>query len=102
MYSIRFRNNLLERKGKLITTINDKIRDENLQYDINRETLSAVLSSKTDKYENLVVKEIISSAPEQRIPQAKFTYFPLGKRFGKKNTCTLKSLKLPYKINVLE
>ena len=52
-----------------------------------------MLSGKTDKYENLVVKEIISSAPDQRIPQAKFTYFPLGKRFGKKKYLRLEIFK---------
>ena len=36
-------------------TINDKIRDELLQYDINREAgkISALLSGKIDKYEYL-------------------------------------------------
>ena len=32
----RFRKILLERIGKLIMTIDDKIRYENLQYDVNR------------------------------------------------------------------
>ena len=32
-----FRKNLLERILKLIMTIDDKIKDEKLQYDINRE-----------------------------------------------------------------
>ena len=38
---------------KLILTIYDKIRDENLQYDINREVakISALSSVKIDKYE---------------------------------------------------
>ena len=36
-------------------TIDDKIKDEKLQYDINRETVkkSALLSGKIDKYEYL-------------------------------------------------
>ena len=34
---LHFRKNLLERIQKLIMTIDDKIRDEKLQYDINRE-----------------------------------------------------------------
>ena len=34
---LRFRKNLVERIQKLIITIDDKIRDENLQDDINRE-----------------------------------------------------------------
>ena len=37
-------------------TINDQIRDENLQYDINKEAakISAFSSGKTDKYEYLI------------------------------------------------
>ena len=40
--------------------IDDKIRDENLQYDINREAakISAISSDKIDKYEYLTGKEI--------------------------------------------
>ena len=39
-------------------TINDKIRDEKLQYDINREAakISALSSDKIHKYEYLTVK----------------------------------------------
>ena len=36
---LRFRKNLLERIQKLNMTIDDKIRDEKLQYDINREAV---------------------------------------------------------------
>ena len=41
-------------------TIDDKIRDEKLQYGINRETtkISALSSGKIDKYEYLTGKEI--------------------------------------------
>ena len=37
-------------------TIDDKTRDENLQYDVNREAakISAVPSGKIDKYECLI------------------------------------------------
>ena len=34
---LRFRKYLLEQTWKLIMTIGDKIRDEKMQYDINRE-----------------------------------------------------------------
>ena len=34
---LRFRKNLVERIEKLVMTINKKIRDEKLQYDINKE-----------------------------------------------------------------
>ena len=44
-------------------TIEDQIRDEKLQYDINRETakISALSSGKIYKYEYLTGEEIISS-----------------------------------------
>ena len=44
-------------------TINDLIRDEKLQYDINRESakISALSSGKVDKYEYLTGKEILPS-----------------------------------------
>ena len=66
-------------------TINDQIRDEKLQYDINREAAKIfVLSSgKTDKYEYVTGKEILPSNQQQIIEQAKFTYSPLGKPFEK-------------------
>ena len=40
-------------------TIEDQIKDEKLQYDINREAakISALSSGKLDKYEYLVVKK---------------------------------------------
>ena len=66
-------------------TIGDTIRDEKLQYDINRETakVSALSSGKIDKYEYLTGEEILSSNQRQITEQAKFTYSPLGKAFEK-------------------
>ena len=66
-------------------TIDDQIRDEKLQYDINREAakISALSSGKIDKYEHLTGKEILPSYQKQMIEQAKFTYSPLGKAFEK-------------------
>ena len=48
---------------KLIIEIYDKIRDEKLQYDINREAvkISVVSSGKIDKYEYLTGKERLPS-----------------------------------------
>ena len=62
-------------------TIEDQIKDEKLQYDINREAakLSALSSSKIDKYEYLTGEEILPSNQRQIIEQAKFIYSPLGK-----------------------
>ena len=44
-------------------TIDDKIRDEKLQYDINREAakISALSSDKIDKYEYLTGDKILPS-----------------------------------------
>ena len=66
-------------------TIEDQIRDEKLQYDINREgtKISALSSCKIDTYEYLTSEEILLSNQQQLIEQAKFTYSPLGKAFGK-------------------
>ena len=62
-------------------TIKDQIRDEKLQYDINREAakISALSSGKTDKHEYLTGEEILPSNQQQIIEQAKFTYSSLGK-----------------------
>ena len=87
-------------------TIDDQIRDEKLQYDINREAakISALSSNKIGKYEYLTGEEILPSNQKQIIEQAKFTYSPLGKAFGKqikviedqgkKQVDALKDLKL--------
>ena len=66
-------------------TIEDQIKDEKLQYDINREAakISALSSGKIDKYEYLTGEEILPSNQQQIIQQAKLTYFPLGKAFEK-------------------
>ena len=47
-----FRKNLLEGIWKLIKITDNKIKDEKLQYNINREAekISALSSGKTDKY----------------------------------------------------
>ena len=72
-------------------TIEDQIKDENLQYDINREAakMSALSSGKIDKYEYLTGEEIFPSIQRQIIEPAKFTYSPLGKAFAKQ-TKTIK------------
>ena len=65
--------------------IDDKIKDEKLQYDINREAgkTSALSSGKIDKYEYLTGEEILPSNERQITEQAKFAYYPLGKAFEK-------------------
>ena len=86
-------------------TIEDQIKDEKLQYDINREAakISALSSGKLDKYEYLTGEEILPSNQQQIIQQPKFNYSPLGKALekqrktikdqGEKQVVTLESLK---------
>ena len=63
-------------------TIENQIKDEELQYDINRE--AAKISALYDKYEYLTGEEILPSNQQQMIQQAKFNYSPLGKTIEKK------------------
>ena len=86
-------------------TINDQIKDEKLQYNINREAakISALSSGKLHKYGYLTGEDILPSNQQQIIEQIKFTYSPLGKAFdkqiktiedqGKKQVDALKKLK---------
>ena len=69
----------------MIRTIDDKIKDEKLQYNINREAakISALSSGKVDKYEYLTGEEILPSDQSAIIEQTKFTYSPLSKAFEK-------------------
>ena len=81
---------------------NEKIRDKKLKYDINREAakISALSSSKIEKYEYLTGEQILSSNQREIIEQAKFAYTPLGKAFEKqteKQVGALKSLDLSNK-----
>ena len=66
-------------------TIDDQIKYEKLQYDVNREAakISDLSSGKFNKYEYLTGEEILPSNKQQIIEQANFTYSPLGKAFEK-------------------
>ena len=86
-------------------TIEDQIKDEKLQYYINRKAakISALSSGKLDKYEYLTGEEILPSNQQQLIQQAKFNYSPSGKAIekqrktiedeGEKQVVALESLK---------
>ena len=67
-------------------TINDQIRDEKLQYDINRVAaeISALSSGKIQKYEYLTGEDILLSNQQQIIELARFTYSPLGRALRNK------------------
>ena len=66
-------------------TIDDQIKKEKLQYNINSEAAktSALSSGKLHKYEHLTGEDIIPSNQQQIIEQTIFTYSPLGKAFDK-------------------
>ena len=72
--------------------IEDQIRDEKLQYDINRET-AKISASSSGMYEYLPGEDILPSNQQKIIEQAKFTYSPLGKAFKTKQ----KQLKIREK-----
>ena len=64
-------------------TIDDKIRDEKLQHNTNREAekYQYYHKKKKGKHEYLTGVEILPSDQKRVIEQAKFTYSPLGKSF---------------------
>ena len=92
-------------------TIEDQIKDEKLQYEINREAgkISALSSRKIGKYEYLTGEEILPSNQQQIIQQAKFKYSSLGKALekqiktigdqGKKQVKAIQDNKKLVKIN---
>ena len=59
--------------------IDDKIKDEKIQYDIKREAtkISALSSGKIDTYEYLTGKEVLLSDQSRIIEQIKLKYSPL-------------------------
>ena len=87
-------------------TIDGQIRNEKLQYDINKKAaiISALSSNKTDKYEYVTGEEILPSNQQQITEQGKFTSSHLGKAFekliktiedqGEKQVKSLKDLNL--------
>ena len=89
---LRFTANLLNKYIIEIMTIDDQIRDEKLQYNINREAakISTLSSGKIDKYEHLTGEELLPSNQKQIIKKVKFTYSPLG-RLSEKQTKTIES-----------
>ena len=66
-------------------TINDQIRDEKLQYDINRQAakISALSSGEIHKYQYLTGEDILPCNQQQIIEQARLTHSTLVKAFGK-------------------
>ena len=65
--------------------IDNKIKDEKLQYGINREPakMLALSSDKIDKYQYLTGEEILLSDQSRIVEQVKFSYALFGKSFEK-------------------
>ena len=65
--------------------INDKIRDENLQYGINGEAanISALSYEKIEKYQYLTDETILPSVQRRLIEQVNFIYSSLDKALEK-------------------
>ena len=63
--------------------IDDHIKDQKLQYNINREAakIPALSSGEIRKFEYLTGEDILPSNQQQTIEQANFTYSSLGKAF---------------------
>ena len=95
-------------------TINDQSRDENIQYDINRQAakIAALSSGEICKYEYLTGEDILSSNQQQITEHGKFTYSPSGKAFekqiktiedqGQKQVNALENLKPKEKTKPIE
>ena len=66
-------------------TIDDKIIDEKIQYEINWDAakILPLSSNKNDKYKYLTGEEILPSDQSRIIEEAKFIDLPLGKAFRK-------------------
>ena len=80
-----FQKESFRKNVKLIIAIDDKNKDEKLQFDINREAakISALSSGKNYKYEYLTGEEILPSDQRRVIGRAKFTCSPLEKALEK-------------------
>ena len=77
-------------------TIDVKIRDRKLWYDINREAAKSasnisIIIWKIDKYKYLTGEVIIPPNQRRVIEQAKFAYSPLGKPFEKQKQLNSKA-----------
>ena len=95
-------------------TNDEKIWDQQLQYNIKREApkISALSSGKIDKFEYRADEKILPFNQSQMIEQAKFTYSLPGKAFEKqtktneaqeeKQAKSLDSLNFSNKINELK
>lgn len=71
----------------MIITVDERIRDEKLRYDINREAskLSALLLGKINKYEYVRAEKTLPLDQSRIIEKAKFIYPPVEKACKKQS-----------------
>ena len=71
----------------MIITVDERIRDEKLRYDINREAskLSALLLGKINKYEYVRAEKTLPLDQSRIIEKAKFIYLPVEKACKKQS-----------------
>ena len=81
-------------------TIDYKIRDEKLRYDIKRE--ASLSFGKIYKCEYLTGKKILPPNQRKIIEQANFVYTPLGKAFEKQKTIEDQGTKQVEALKVLK
>ena len=84
-------------------TINDKIKNEKLHCDSDREAtkISALSSGKVDKYEYPKDEDILTSDQSRIIEQANFTYSSLGEAFEKQFKIQILTIKDAIPENIL-
>ena len=75
--------------------IDDKIKGEKLQYDINKEAakISIISSGKIDKYEYPTGEKILPSDQRRVVEQAKLIYSPIEKALEKQTQKQVDALK---------
>ena len=95
--SFSVRHNILQKMEQVIMTIEYAIRDEKLQYNINRKAvkISALSSGKINKYKYVTCEKTLHSNQSHMIERTKFTYSSLGKALKRQkqlkiNTTTTK------------
>ena len=75
--------------------IDDKIKGEKLQYNINKEAakITIISSGKIDKYEYLTGEKILPSDQRRVVEQAKLIYSPIEKALEKQTQKQVDALK---------
>ena len=92
---LRFRKNLLEEVQITVMTIDHKIIEEKLQYNISRAAakISVLSSGKIDKHEYPTGKEVLPPQQYRIIKKAKNSYSGLKKALEKKQKLLIRIVK---------